>query len=141
MSDAGTEPWDGVHTVNGYYDGPERGVADYRGKPHIYQREWDGGRDDFTCRFLLSEIEPELLSLVSENWEIWLRWDAAYRRGDVDLSSHPALPEDRARHEELVRLIGNRLTVDREHCVIKWARFSGELVQWLDTPAEESLGP
>jgi len=29
--------WDRVHTVNDYYDGPRRGIADVDGVPYIYE--------------------------------------------------------------------------------------------------------
>jgi len=136
-----TEAWDRVHTVNKYYDGPELGVADYRGIPHVYEKQFDTDQDDYSNRFLLSEIEPKLLSLILEAWEIWLRWDTAYRQGEVDVRTHPALPEERPRHEELARLIGDRLRADAAHAVVKWARFRTAdrwklEVQWLDAPAE-----
>src|SRR5262245_56291606 len=83
-----TDIWDQIYTINKYYDGPELGVADYRGKPHIYERQFDTERDDYSERFLLSPIDPELLSLVLENWEIWLRWDSAYRQGNATIKTH-----------------------------------------------------
>lgn len=132
-----SEPWDRVYTINGYYDGPELGVAGYRGKPHIYEKQFDTEADNYTDRFLLSEIEPELLALVLEDWEIWLRWNAAYRQGQVSVETHPALQEERSRHDELVRLIGDRLKPDRKHGIIRWAQFNDQQteVRWLDAPA------
>ena len=135
-----TDVWDQVYTINKYYDGPELGVADYLGKPHIYERQFDGGRDDYSSRFLLSPIDPDLLSLVLEDWEIWLRWESAYRRGKTPHKTHPALPEERQRHDELATLIGDRLKVDPEHGFSKWARFKAEEVQWVDAPTEPSAG-
>jgi hypothetical protein len=133
------EPWDKVYTVNNYYDGPELGIAEYRGKPHIYEKQFDTEADDQMDRFLLSEIEPALLALVLEDWEIWLRWDAAYRQGQVTVKTHPALPEERPRHDELARLIGSRLKPDREHGIVRWAQFRAvdkqTEVRWLNSPA------
>jgi hypothetical protein len=90
---------------------------------------------------LLSEIQPDLFALILEAWEIWLRWQAAYRQGEVTIKSHPALPEERARHDELVQVIGDRRRPDRERGIIKWARFrAGHTeVQWLDAPAPEAV--
>lgn len=128
--------WDQIYTIHKYYDGPELGISDYRGKLQIYERRFDEERDDYSSRFLLSPIDPELLSLVLEDWEIWLRWDSAYRQGNVTIKTHPALPEDRQRHEALSKLIGDRLKVDSEHCFSKWARFKSGKVQWVDSPTE-----
>jgi hypothetical protein len=40
-----------------------------------------------------------------EHWDIWLRWESAFHEGRTTLETHPALPEDRARHEELQALL------------------------------------
>lgn len=133
--------WDRIHTINAYHDGPERGVADYRGKPHIYELQFDLDEDEYTDRFLLSPIAPDLLLWVQESWEIWLRWEAAYRQGKVDIETHPTLPEDRERHAELADLIGDRFKPDSQCGFSKWARFRGlgcghPEVQWLDAPSQ-----
>jgi hypothetical protein len=52
-----TENWDRVYTVNEYYDGPKLGVADYHGKPHIYQKQFSEEDDEYTDRFLLTDID------------------------------------------------------------------------------------
>jgi hypothetical protein len=130
------DTWDRVYTINEYYDGPVLGVADYRGKPHIYQKQFNREVDEYADRFLLSPIDPELFLWVLEDWEIWLRWDAAYRQGKVDIKTHPALPEERQRHAELSQLIGDRLKPDIQHSSCKWARFSASGVQWLDSSAQ-----
>ena len=98
-----------VLTVNDYYDGPRLGVAEYLGAPHIYESEFDHSADEYPETYFLSPIEPALLALVLEDWDIWLRWDAAYERGEVDIDSHPSLPDERTRHEELKTAIGSRL--------------------------------
>jgi hypothetical protein len=138
-----TENWDRVYTVNEYYDGPVLGVADYHGKPHIYQNQFSEENCEYTNRFLLTDIDPELFALVLEDWEIWMRWDAAYRQRKVSVETHPALPEERQRHGELSLLIGDRLKVDSASAFSKWARFRGDLrggleVEWLDSPATTS---
>jgi hypothetical protein len=139
-----TDTWERVYTINKYYDGPELGVADYLGKPHIYEKQFDQESDDYSNRFLLSPIDPELLSWVLEDWDIWLRWNDAYRAGKVEVKTHPALPTERSRHDELSQLIGNRLKPDTQHGFQKWAMFSSRGVpwsvgvQWLDSPAETS---
>jgi hypothetical protein len=135
------DAWDRIYTINKYYDGPELGVADYRGRPHIYEKQFDIDEDEYTNRFLLSPIDPALFLWVQEDWEIWLRWNAAYREGKADVKTHPALPEDRQRHAELAQLIGDRLKPDSQHGFSKWARFEPRglwalEVQWLDTPLE-----
>ena len=89
-----TNAWDQIYTVHKYRDGPELGVADYLGKPHIYERQFDEERDDYSSQFLLSPIDPDLLSLVLEDWEIWLRWDSAYRQGKTPTKPTPPCPRN-----------------------------------------------
>jgi hypothetical protein len=100
--------WERVYTINGYYDGPLFGVADYRGAPHVYNREFDTDADEYSPWYCLAPIEAGLLALVLEDWEIWLRWQGAYLKKEVSLDTHPALPEDRARHEAIKAEIGGR---------------------------------
>ena len=103
---------DRVLTINGYYDAPRLGVAELNGVPHIYEAEFDDVLDEYGDTYFLSPIDADLLALVLEDWEIWCRWHRAYSGNEVGLDSHPALTDDRPRHEELKRLIGDRLHSD-----------------------------
>ena len=48
-------------------------------------------------------IDPEALSLTLEPEEIWRAWNSAFHRGDVALSTHPALPGQNPRFTEITR--------------------------------------
>jgi hypothetical protein len=128
--------WDRVHTVNDYHDGPRLGIADVDGVPHIYEAEFDHSSDEYSDTYFVSPVDESLLALVLEDWEIWLRWDSAFKRGEVSIESHPALPEDRQRHEVLKIAIGDRLKVDRAQAGYMKARFGtsprngGTIVEW-----------
>jgi len=132
--------WDRVHTENDYYDGPRLGIADVDGVPHIYEAEFDHSSDEYGDTYFVSPVDQSLLALVLEDWEIWLRWDAAFKRGEVSVDSHPALPQDRERHEALKIAIGDRLRVDRVHAKYLKARFAtsphdgSTIVQWRTHP-------
>ena len=91
-----------------WYDGPRGGVAGFEGRPHVYASLFDEAVG-YSDTFLLMPIDDELWRLAEEDWAIWLRWEAARRAGKTSGETHPALPEDRARHEELKRVIGDRL--------------------------------
>lgn len=136
--------WDRVHTVNDYYDGPRRGIADVDGVPHIYEAEFDYSSDQFGDTYFASPVDEDLLALVMEDWEIWLRWDSAFKRGDASIATHPALPQDRERHEALKIAIGDRLTVDRARAKYLKARFETSppdrslVVEWRT--AEDGAG-
>src|SRR5277367_2520052 len=104
--------WERVYTTNDYYDGPRLGVADVEGVPNIYQSPFDEARGDYAEYFLVAPITSDLLDLVQEDWAIWIRWERAFKRGETSTATHPALPPERERHEEIKRLIGDRLSVD-----------------------------
>jgi hypothetical protein len=132
--------WEPVYTVNDYYDRPRLGVAEYSGKPHIYDSTLEGLSDEYAEHYLLSPIDDDLLQLILQDWEIWQRWTAAYTAGEVSLDSHPALPEDTAAHEELQARIGERLQADRGSARCVWAQFrssataaGGLDVQWFES--------
>lgn len=115
--------WQRVHTVNEFYDGEIFGVADYEGGPHVYEAQWNDASQEYGPIFRLSEIEPELLALVLEDWAIWLRWRAAFHGGLVTQETHPALPSDRPRHEALKAEIGDRFEAKRRGPILKTGEF------------------
>ncbi len=97
-----SDEYDTVHTMTDYYDGPRRGIADVSGRPHVYTSTWaDIDTDEEEDVFELHAIDAETLSLALESWAIWLRWEEAFHDGQTNLHTHPALPEDRARRDEL----------------------------------------
>jgi hypothetical protein len=122
--------------VNDYYDGPRLGIADVNGVPHIYEAEFDHSSEKYGDTYFVSPVDESLLALVLEDWQIFLRWSSALKRGEVSVKSHPALPEDRERHETLKIDIGDRLKVDRAQAKFMKARFGtsphdgGTLVEW-----------
>jgi hypothetical protein len=93
----------------------------------------------------LEPISQELLALVLEDWNIWLRWNESFRKDLATIDTHPALPVDRSRHEELKSEIGDRLQVDRTSSVRAKADFrnvdsdgksTGTQVKWVVLEAE-----
>jgi hypothetical protein len=127
---------DGVYTVAGIHDGvPLGGVADYNGKPHVYERLFDEKQDDWSDQYLLKEIDAGLLALALEHHAIFLRWRRAFDEGKADFQTFPALPLDSTRYQELAEIIGDQLHVPPEtsrkasgrfHLVS--SRFSGTVV-------------
>jgi hypothetical protein len=103
-----------VYTNTDYYDGPRKGIADFEGKPHAYSCIFERDLDGWSDIFLLMSINEDVLRLALEDWQIWCRWEAAFHQGTITLDSHPALPADRIRHEELKILIGNQLEPNPE---------------------------
>lgn len=122
--------WERVYTVNSYWDGPRLGVADLSGRPHIYESPFNETNDDYEDFYVVSPIEPDLLRLVLEDWDIWIRWCEAFDRKETSKDTHPALPPDRARHDELKTLIGTRLRPDPATCQKVNAEFRNVRLGW-----------
>ncbi|GLH79197.1 hypothetical protein SSBR45G_41060 [Bradyrhizobium sp. SSBR45G] len=129
--------WQRVYTVNDYYDGPRLGLADVDGVPHIYEAEFNHSTEEYGDTYFVSPVDEQLFALILEDWDIWLRWETAFKRGEVALDTHPALPGDRERHEALKIAIGDRLKADRACARYKRARFGVSpnretIVEWFD---------
>jgi hypothetical protein len=99
-----------VHTMTDYYDGPRGGIADYRGRPHIYESQFQESPDG-TDVFLLQPVDDETFRLAMEDWAIWCRWERAFHNKQTTEETHPALPVDRARHDELEKMLASRLSI------------------------------
>ena len=112
-----------VHTLTDWYDGPRCGIADYHGEPHLFESEWMDGEDLDADTFLLTLLDSDTLALALEDWAIWRRWESALHQGRATQDTHPCLPEDQARHEELKRLLAERLVTDPTRAVRMKAEF------------------
>ncbi len=106
-----------VYTVDEYHDGPLAGFADFDGTLHHYRREFDYDADAYSDIFSLTPIADEVLPLVQERWELWLRWRTAFRAQETTIETRPALPADRRRYEELDGLIWQGLTANESRAV------------------------
>lgn len=124
-----------VYTISNYWDGARAGIADLNGKPHYYECVFDDAQDDWSEIFLLKPIDPETLSLELEDFQIWKRWSAAVDEGRATLETHPALPEDRARHDEIESVLGKRFCIDpdADHIKARGEFKYGEptMVRWI----------
>ena len=112
-----------VYTVPDWYDGPRRGVADYQGRPHLYESEWRDGEDMKADTFLLTPIDEEVFEVALEDWKIWRRWETAFHQGKTTQDTHPALPEDQERRRELDALLKERLVSDSSRTLRMRAEF------------------
>jgi hypothetical protein len=124
-----------VHTMTDYYDGPRKGIADFEGQPHLYESEWDDVADDWASTFKLSPVEPRLFALAMEAWGIWQRWEAAFHRGQATRDTHPALPEERSRSDELGQILDRELRTRDHGYVLARGDFKP-----LDDPAWSGAG-
>ena len=90
---------------------------------HLYESEWDDAADNYASTFRLSPVSPDLLALALEDWAIWERWWTAFHSGQATQETHPALPADRARHDELDEILKQRLKIDSQDHVRARATF------------------
>jgi hypothetical protein len=97
MTTTTNEEYERVLVVTFFHDGPRAGIANFGGVPHAFDCVFDEIEDEYSDVYGLEPVEVEVVRLALEQEEMWLRWLAAYRRGEVALLSHP-LPQDRERH-------------------------------------------
>jgi hypothetical protein len=114
--------YENVYTITDWYDGAKRGVADLNGKPHYYENH-RCDEDDRSEIYLLKPLDAETFALALEDWEIWLRWEQAFKDGKTIQETHPALPEERERHNRLKRILDERLIIVPETAVRAKAEF------------------
>jgi hypothetical protein len=112
-----------VYTMTAYYDGPRGGIADFDGRPHAYNSLFDDIQDEWANTFILMPIDEVTLALALEDWQIWRRWETAFHEGHASHDTHPALPEDRSRHEDLKRELGTRLNIKADVAIKARAEF------------------
>lgn len=113
-----------VHTISDWYDGARAGIANLNGKPHYYENQWSENEQIWSEIYLLQPLDDETFALATEDWEMWLRWEKAFKEGKTTQETHPVLPEDKHRHEELKHLLAERLVVIPE----KNIRVTADLV-------------
>lgn len=123
-----------------YYDGPRKGVANFRGQPHFYDCMFDEATDDYSDLYHLTPLSQSILELAKEDWAIWTRWEAAFHSGKATVESHPALPQDRARHEEIRAILDSALATNAAVCVTQRGSFerlgSGEYPKGVMRPLQ-----
>lgn len=115
--------WEKVHTVEDADRLPIWGAADCEGKPHLYEREFSVTNDDYTENFHVMEIDRDLLCLLVERFQIFLRWRSAFDTRATTLDTHPALLDDKMRHAALNAAIGGRDRLLQEKSRLMRPRF------------------
>jgi hypothetical protein len=134
--------WERIFTITEYYDGPRQGVANFKGQPHFYDCIFDEGRSNYSDLYRLTPLAPHILDLAREDWAIWERWESAFNAGNTTRETHPALPEDRVRYEEIRVALDPVLRTDNATCVIQAASFEEGIgcplqVRWTNPKKDE----
>lgn len=107
----GYEP---VFTVLGYYDGPRKGIASYRGKPHFFDCRFND-KDEYSEEFLLTPLDEATFRLAMESSEIFRRWELFFHAGKKISRSNRDYLEDTKRYRMINRILEKRLvTIPRK---------------------------
>jgi hypothetical protein len=112
-----------VFTVIEYHDGPRKGVANLGGAPHSFECIFSETKDDYTEVFYLTALDSESFQLAIEDWEIWQGWEFAFHKGDVDVGTHPALPDEAIRQAELKGILDKVLVTDPIRAIQRIGKF------------------
>lgn len=64
------EPWDIVHSVDDWYDGPLDGVADFRGARHHFRKLDLAVSNEQDDRFVLTPLSAETTTLEEIDTEV-----------------------------------------------------------------------
>jgi hypothetical protein len=92
---------------------------------------FDEQQDEYSNLYRLKPIDANTLQLALEQWDICLRWEAAFQRGEVGLESHPALPAERNRDEQLERVLAPVLEVPEDAALKAIGKFRSDMeVSW-----------
>jgi hypothetical protein len=105
-----------ILTINNYYDGPKEGIATYKSQPHhyLFLDEEAIDEDKWLELFELKPLDKATLELSMESWQIWIRWEEAFYGQKTTLDTHPALPEERQRYEEIDKILKTKLQMNGE---------------------------
>ena len=126
-----------VYTIEDYYDGPRGGIANFNGKPHVYECLFDDLDDEYSNGFKLMEISEETLQIALKSWNLWIKWDDKQNKTKEEMDSHPVLPEDRELYDKLSAEIKKRLKIDDDKSLVADGTFesvkkgwNGYVVEW-----------
>ena len=125
--------WNRVVTIEDYWDDPRSGVAFRDGVLVAYKSLWDEDLHDYSDFYGVTPIDGKLLPLIEEMWAIWIRWSDAYDAGTTTCKTHPALPDDRTRYEELSAFLEPKTKVDEKNCIRLQAEFRRVQTGWNGT--------
>jgi hypothetical protein len=124
-----------IHTVDLFHDHPIEGIANFEGSPHHFQCEFDREADEYGDEYCLTPISASTLNSATEKWQTWLRWKSAFKACRASLDTHPALPDDRGRYEQLQSEISKAINDRRSQSFRARAQFlAGETVEWTKIP-------
>lgn len=125
-----------VYVENEWYDGPRKGVADYKGVPHRFIANFDElkGYED---TFKLFPVTDEELTLEIEQWKIYVEWNKKYESGELTVDSHPGHGGIDKRWDEIEELLSPKRDIIPSNAIDADATFE----QSDQEKRYESTGP
>lgn len=134
-----TPSWESVELVDEYWDGPLRGVVQYRGHLHAFDREFSDEQDNFTDFYRLRAVDPEVLLWATEREAIFQRFLAVHDRGEIGREGWGALPNEKTRFNELKERLAASIRVGPDEGIALFGDFrrvgwthDAFVVRWFD---------
>jgi hypothetical protein len=125
--------WTPVIDIMACWDRPRRGVA-LKGDQLVYfECRYDEAEDDYSPEYGVKPISRDLLPPIAERRAIFNRWSDALHAANTKIETHPALPVDRARWDELGGMIDPEMKMDWSTAPLarpKFRRAEGEQDSW-----------
>jgi|ERR1022692_278238 hypothetical protein len=112
-----------VFAVTDYYDGLVQVLRTSKANLTSTIASLDEMRSDYSSLYRLTPISPHIFDLAREDEAIWERWELAFHAGSTTRETHPALPQDRVRHEEIRAVLNSVLKTDKEACTVRTGLF------------------
>jgi hypothetical protein len=99
-----------IHVVLEFWDRPRSGIAEFDGRAHYFECEFDQAADDYADTHVLRPVDDETISLARQWDQISNDWWAAFRRGEVSESTRPSIPGQNAGYAALDATIKRRIS-------------------------------
>ena len=111
-----------VYVENEWYDGPRKGVADFRGVPHRFIANFED-KKGYLDSFNIFPISESDLKLEIEQWKIYVEWNKKYESGSAAIDSHPGHGGINQRWDEIEKLLQSKRDLVPECAILAYANF------------------
>jgi hypothetical protein len=118
-----------VYMVWDFYDGVRSGLASYGGVPHYFECEFDHAHAEYSEVYQLWPIEQQLLTLATEQWQLYRAWEIRFHLGEESIKTHPGNRGQSPRYDELEDQIDRHLSSLGKPIGRAFAKFQAVSVQ------------
>ena len=99
-----------VYCVTDLWGGqPVKGVASFQGEPCFFESIFDDKNEEYSDFYLLTPLPEHIFRASIEDFEIFLCWKASFHSDKTGIETHPALLQDRPRHEQFQAIVDDFL--------------------------------